>query len=657
MYFGVAYYPEHWPQERWPVDAELMQAAGINGVRMGEFAWSKIEPREGELDFGWLDRAIEVLGKRGIKTMMCTCSRTPPPWIFSRYPEIRNVRADRHSSNYGHRYTVCHNNPTFVDLSRQIDQAVIEHYAGHEHVMAWHIDNEIGSGNTCYCDVCRHHFIAYLRDRYGTVESLNERWGAHFWSFSFNSFDDVPLPVGVPFPNPNLAMAYARFQSKVNADFARWRYDLIKNQDPDVWVTTNFQTSARTHTDIFDLGEATDVYGTNLYPPFAPELALDYCRGERGELLILEQRSGQPHWDVATKPGWMRLWTYRSIAHGACGINFFRWRPCRWGQEEYWHGVLPHSGRVNRRYRELKQIGEELQQAGELIDTTRPAAEAAIVMSYESRWGLNAVLSEEILSDRFMQEGLSVHDAASAFHTALMHHNVTTDAMDPRADLSRYKLVIAPRLYALDATVAANLRRFVEKGGLLCLTPRSGVADEDNKIFADPAPGPLAEIAGVEVDDYGALEAPLRLGIVPDGPRDVVQGMMWADEVVVTTARPVAEYAEGWQAGMPAITVNNFGKGKVVYVGTLIRGASLDAFVAWLCEIAGVTPGPQTPPEVRAYERRSESLRLLFLLNFSEAIETVELDEPWTDVFTEETAQTLMLQPADVRVLRREGKH
>ena len=653
MFFGVAYYPEHWPEERWSVDARLMREAGVNGVRMGEFAWSKIEPVEGTVDFDWLDRSIALLGDYGIKTMMCTLSRTPPPWVFQKYPEIRNLRADGHVSNYGHRYTVCHNNPSFIKLSQRIDQAVVEHFAGNEHVVAWHIDNEIGAGNDCFCDVCHQRFIDYLEEKYGTVENLNAKWGTHFWSFTFSAFDEVPLPVGVRMPSPNLALEYARFQSKVNADFALWRYELMKRLDPDVWVTTNFQTSARTHTDIFDLGEATDIYGTNFYPPWAPEFALDYCRGTRGELLILEQRSGQPHWLSATRPGWMRLWTYRSIAHGASGINFFRWRPCRWGQEEYWHAVLPHSGRKNRRYQELKQMGDELGQIGDLIDSTRPAAQVAIVLSYESRWALNAVASSQALHARFSNDAMNAHRAAEAYHAALMDHNVCTDAMDPREDLSPYRLVIAPRLYCVDADVAQNLRQFVADGGVLCLTPRSGVVDEFNVIYEQPAPGPLREIAGVEVDDYGSLDEAVALRTDLDALGGVQEATTWADEVIVAGAQVLAIYDEGWLEGVPAITVNEYGKGKVVYVGTVLQGEALKAFVSWLCELAGAPAGPHTPEGVRAHERQSDDVRLLFLLNFSEADQTVLLDGEWEDTLTGELYSQVELRPADVSIFKK----
>ena len=653
MFFGQAYYPEHWPEDRWSLDAELMQAAHVNGVRMGEFAWSKLEPQEGQYDFDWLDRAVELLGQHGIKTMMCTCSRTPPPWVFHKYPEIRNQRADGHVSNYGHRYTICHNNPTFKELAQRIDRLVVEHYAHNPNVTAWHIDNEIGSGNTCYCETCHARFIAYLHEKYGTVENLNEKWGAHFWSIAFSSFDEVPLPVGVATAYPSLALEYARFQSKVNVDFAMWRYNLMKELSPQAWVTTNFQSSRATHTDIFDLGKATDVYGTNFYPNHNPEFALDYCRGARGKVIILEQRTGAPHWRPGTPPGWMRMWTYRSIGHGACGINYFRWRTARWGQEEYWHGVLPHSGRTNRRYDELKQTGEELDRIAPLIDATQPAAQTAIAMSYESRWALTAVSSTQVISPIFGTDTLDVHEEAKAYHTALMDHNITTDALDPREDLSQYKLVIATRLYVLDQPAADNLRQFVADGGVLCITPRSGVADEYNVIFDQPAPGPLAEAAGVEVDDYTTLEAPVTLQTTAGGPQGVTQAALWADEIILTTAKPVATYTSGWVAGLPAITINDYGKGKVVYVGTLLRDEDLHAFIGWLSNIAGVEPALSTPAGVRAYERQSQTDRLVFLCNFSDQPQVVPLDEPWRDTLTGQDIQEVQLPLAGVAVIQK----
>mgnify|MGYP001205299760 CR=1 FL=1 len=651
MYFGAAYYPEHWPEERWAQDAEMMRAAGLNGVRMGEFAWSKLEPSPGQYDFDWLDRAVALLGAHGIQTMMCTPSRTPPPRIFAAHPGIVNVRADRHPANYGFRYTICHNNPEFIALAEEIDRRVIEHYAGNEHVTAWHIDNEIGSGNTCYCPVCHARFQDYLREQYGTVERLNAAWGTHFWSFAITDFAEVPLPTGVPIVYPSLALAYARFQSHTNAEFARRRYEWIKLSAPHTWVTTNFQTSNATHTDIFEMGQHTDVYGTNLYPPFAPEFALDYCRGARNELIILEQRSGAPYFSPERGPGWMRLWTYLSLAHGATGINFFRWRTARWGQEEYWHGVLPHSGRANRRYAELKQMGAEMKRLDALLDQTRAQAQAAVTLSYEARWAVHAISSLEALPERFAAPALDAHEEAKAYHGALMDLNVTCDGLDPREDLAKYRLVIAPRMYVVDAKTAANLRNYVENGGVLCLTPRSGVADEHNVIFDRPAPGPLAEISGVLVDDYTTLEQPVALRAQFGTGAAVLRGQSWADEIELAGAEPVATFDQGWLAGKPAETVNTFGRGKGGDVGTLLRGDDLRVLMDWVCRLADGAPVLSTPPEVRAYQRSGQGTRLVFLLNFGAEAREVDLHGTYQDVLGGGSVERGGVPPLDVKIL------
>jgi beta-galactosidase len=496
-------------------------------------------------------------------------------------------------------------------------------------------------------------FHEYLAEKYGTVANLNEKWGVHFWSSAYTSFDEVPLPVGVPVPYPSLALEYARFVSRVNSDFARWRYELMKQLHPAAWVTTNFQGAQHTHTDIFEMGAFTDLYGINYYPAHHPELSLDYCRGSRGELIVLEQQSGAPFWRPGTPPGWMRLWTYQAIGHGASGINYFRWRTARWGQEEYWHGVLPHSGQPNRRYRELIQTGAELERMGDLISVTRPAAKVAIAMSYESRWAVASVASTQVMGTLFGTDALDPYTEAKAVHAALMDQNIPTDALDPREDLCAYRLVFASRLYVLDGPGAENLRRYVENGGVLALTPRSGVADEYNVIFNQPAPGPLREAAGVEVDDYTTLAGNVAIDALANGPQGVVQGTAWVDEINLNGAEVAARFASGWMAGMPAITVHTFGKGKVIYLGTLLRGANLDALVAWLTGLAGVEPCLVTPAGVRSHERRGKDYRLVFVLNFNDQRQVFSLGGTWREVLSDREVDELDLPPAGVAVLQK----
>jgi beta-galactosidase len=259
-----------------------------------------------------------------------------------------------------------------------------------------------------------------------------------------------------------------------------------------------------------------------------------------------------------------------------------------------------------------------------------------------------------VLTPLFGTDELDPHEEAKAYHTALMDAAITTDALDPREDLSAYRLVIATRLYVVDDKIAASLRSFVESGGILCLTPRSGVADEYNVIFNQPAPGPLREMAGVNVDDYTTLEAPLSLA----GIKGVNEAVTWADEIELAGADPVAKFTSGWLKGKPAITVHEVGKGKVVYVGVLLRGESLDAFTHWLADLAGIEPVLRDLPQgVRAYERQGERdgqpYRLVFLCNFSGKEQSISLGSAWEDLLEGKEVSRINLPEAGVAVLHK----
>lgn len=636
MYYGVQYYPEQWPEDRWPIDAAMMERAGVNIVRMGEFSWSAYEPREGEYHFEWMDRAIEMLNQHGIKVILCTCSRTPPPWVFKKYPGVLPVGEDSHTLNYGKRYTVGLAHPEFISLSEHIDRAVVEHFAGHPGIVGWQIDNEIGGGNDCYCERCHGYFQEYLRKKYGTVEKLNECWGEHFWSFSFADFDEVPLPAN----NPQLSLEYRRFLSGLNVDFAHSRAEMIHQLDPGKFVTTNFQSFVMKHTDYFATTKVIDLPGMNHYPPRSPEFILDYYRGEKGTVLVLEQLSRLAEWD--TGEGWMRLWAYRALAHGACGTIFFRWRTARYGQEQHMDGILPHAGQENRRYRELARMGAELKLVGELIDATHVESEVALLMGYEGRWAMEAGLN---------LKPMAAHLDATRFHESFLRRNIATDALDPHCDLSRYKLVIAPRLWLVDEAIAANLTSFVERGGVLCLTAASGVVDEYNKSFTIPRPGPLAQIAGVEISDLSPLEVPVPLSSLALPGLDGALATAMSDEIHLTTAEILAVYSGGWRKGLPALTRSRWGKGQVIYLGTVIEGDPLSALVEFLCSEAGVQHGIVTPDGVFAYERRSAAKRLLFLLNQNEYPQQVNVPGNWQDAFTSEMCKAVTIGPVDLRIL------
>ena len=644
MLLGVAYYPEHWPQERWPADAGLMQEAGINTVRMGEFAWSRLEPAEGRYEFGWLEKAIGIFRDRGIETMLCTCSRTPPPWVFGKYPEIRNTNREGSSVNYGGRYSVNLLHPRFVELSHAIDEAVIRHFIHFSGVSCWQIDNEVGAGNADFSDLSLQMFHLYLEGKYGSVEELNKAWGSHFWSFHFSDFKEVPLPIGNPSVNPHLALEYSRFLSQVNVDFAIWRYDLIKKLRPDIPVTTNFQTERETHTDIFQLGRATDFYGTNFYAPLSREFSLDYCRGSKGRFVVLEQQSGEIYFKHSMPPGEMRKRAWHSIAHGASGVNFFRWRSCRWGQEQFWAGILGHSGHPGGRFEELKTLGREFEACSRTIQGTRPHGVVAVLMSFESRWAFDAAVT--------WNDDLNVEQAAYRYHEALMSSNITVDALDPREELTRYRLVIAPRLYVVDDAVQRNLKAYVASGGVLCLTPMSGMCDEYGKVFEIPQPGPLTEFMGMAVSEYTPLAHAVALRAADKSLRKLRKGVRFAEAIEPHGAAVLARYADGALKGKAAVTANRYGEGFAIYCGTVLESDDLDHFVGYLLNRCEAAAPFSVPDRIQILERAAADRRIVFVFNHGNTSKRMRVGEGWEDVLRNAPVRRFKLPPNDLAILR-----
>lgn len=618
-----------------------MKAAGVKYVRMGDLTWSAFEPTPGKFDFSWMERAIALFGEAGIKTILCTCSRTPPPWLYRAKPEMLPVDQKGATQHADGRYAVALAHPSFVEEAERIDDAMIKYFSGNENIVAWQIDNEIGCHTDCYCDHCMSEFHSYLEEKYISPKRLNEALGEHFWAFSIERFEDVPRP----FENPHIQLEYRRFLSSLNVAFAMSRAKMMRAVDPDKPVTTNFQNLYWDHTDYHALSEVLDVNGMNHYPARTPELALDCLRGDKGEVWVLEQQTHLP--SIDSPPGWMRLWAWMAIAHGASALIFFRWRQCRYGCEQFGDGLLPHSGKESRLYGEFKKMGTELGSLSGLIEGTRPCAKVAITYGYESRWAVKASVYPDCVDP--VVEAVDLHKGMAKVVTSV-------DAVDPRADLSSYRLLVAPRMWLVDEAVAENLRTFVSAGGTLCLTAGSGVVDEYGKCFEEPRPGRLAEMAGVWVSDFVATDD-LDLGVESesDPMLNGLSGSVLVDEIHLDGAKVVATHARGWRKGSPAITCNTFGKGQVIYLGLRLDETCYEPFVKWLADQAGIDQEFERSEKVSVYERVGDGYKLLFLLNWSDQTRSMEIGDGWVDAVTQVPLGFEVLVSAnDLRILKSE---
>lgn len=659
--FGVDYYPEQWPEDRWPEDARLMSEAGINVVRLAEFAWSFLEPHPGCFDFTWLDRAIALLHQHGVQVVLGTPTASAPPWVMAMMPDAYKVNEHGHRLTYGNRCEFCPSHAGYRERGRMITQAMAKHYADHPAVLGWQIDNELNG--RCYCTNCQASFQNWLRSRYGTLEVLNSRWGTAFWSHVYTEWSQIPVPVetgGVP--NPGLDLDFRRFMSDTFACFQQEQVDILRQTCQTHFITHNFMGFGFDQINYFDLAKPLDFVSWDNYPrtgwhlskePDHAYLALghDTTRGFKGQpFWVMEEQSGSGGWQtvgMTPRPGEMRLWTYQAIAHGADAIVYFRWRTARFGTEQYWHGVLYHHGQPGRRYDELKAVGSELKRVGRKILGAENRNQVAMMLSYDTRWAFQGQANHA----DFKYSGLF-----TSYYKALHNRNIGVDVVPPNADLSRYRLVIAPALYILPEETADNLRMFVQNGGMLIATARSGVKDEANAVVNSYLPGLLAEVCGMEVDEYDVQPSDKAVGLelnLPARTTQTAQARLWFDVLRPTTSRPVAIYQGEYFSGSPAVTLNHFGQGQSIYVGTLGDDALHDTLVGWALEALDIRPALATLNDVEAIERWQGNQRLLFLLNHGNETKEIQIDQAYTDLISESLVkESMKLPPFGVLVLQ-----
>jgi beta-galactosidase len=354
---------------------------------------------------------------------------------------------------------------------------------------------------------------------------------------------------------------------------------------------------------------------------------------------IMEQQAGPGGWEVVgapPHPGELRLWAYQALAHGADGILFFRWRTARYGTEQYWHGLLEHDGRPGRRYQEIKGMGCEVRRIGDLVSGSTVRAQVAFLLSYESRFAFQ------------IQPNNPQFSYTDHFHTlyrAFFERGVAVDIVAPTADLSVYRLVVAPALHILSAATAKRLEDFVHAGGVLLVTPRSGVKDEFNAAVDLPLPGLLAEVCGVIVEEYASLPSDMAFHLEFDDELDmpgveskgIFVAHTWCDVLELRGAQALARYVSGEYDryeydGRPAISVNQYGNGVAVYQGTLGDETLLRAVTEWLLKHARLDSALPIPAGVEVAERWQGEKRLLFILNHSDLAQEIILDHDYTDI-------------------------
>jgi len=646
---GTAWYPEQWPESRWDADLTLMQQAGIHMVRVGEFAWSRMEPSEGQYDLDWLDRAVAAAAKHGIVTVIGTPSAAPPAWLTRKYPETLRTMQDGRKDQHGNRQQFNWANTKYRELARAMAEQLAKRFGHNPNVVGWQIDNEYAE--VSFDEDTRAQFQLWVKQRYSTLDNLNQRWTTAYWSETYSNWDQIPIQVG--YGNPGLLLSWMRFVSDTWRSYQKNQLEVIRaNSDAKQFITTNMMGwydgyDHYTVAQDLDLAAWDDYVGQGHLDTMRNGAAHDLTRGLKGKnFWVMETQPGGVNWaDINNwlDKGEVRAMAWHDIGHGADTVSYWQWRSALNGQEQYHGTLVGPDGEPDPLYPEIAQVGNEFEKASAELAGTSVKSEVAILHSYDSRWAIQWQKHNKDYSSE--KEILS-------YYGPLREAAQSVDIAPPTADLSKYKLVVAPGLNVVSEPVAQNLMQYVKNGGHLTLGQRSAMKDDNNSLWTPRQPGPLTEMLGGRVEQYFALVDAIPI----EGKWGAGESPLWAELLSAKDAdvEVLMRYGKsnGWLDGQPAAITRKVGKGRITYIGAWLDPKTMSAAVKWMTSVSDVKPAlGQAPEGVEVSPRYGANHTVYVLVNFANSPQTVKLPASMHDVLNGGSTQAVTLPHYGVAVV------
>jgi len=656
--YGGDYNPEQWSPEVWQEDARLMQEAGVNLISLGIFSWAKMEPAPGEYDFTWLAQIMDLLHEHGVRVNLATPTASPPAWLVHQHPEILPVTAEGVTLWHGSRRHYCPHSMAYHEAVNRLVTRLAQHARNHPALAMWHIDNEYACHNSeCFCEASILAFRHWLRGRYTSLDALNAAWGTAFWGQQYGDWHEIIPPRRTPAQvNPTQHLDWLRFCSDSWLDCFEKQKTLLKVMTPDLPVTTNFM-NFHWPLDYWKWAAREDVVSYDSYPDTsAPDwmiqagMAYDLMRSLGGgrPWILMEQAPTHVNWrqrNATKRPGVMRLGSYQAVARGANGVMFFQWRASKAGGEKFHSAMLPHVGADSRVWREVKSLGAEFSRLDALL-SGQVESQVAILFDWENWWALQG--------GNMPSNDLKLLPRVLAWYAEFFRRNISVDFAHPEADLSRYRLVIAPHLYLLDERAAQNIERYVADGGAFVATFFSGIVDPNDQVYLGGYPAPLRKCLGMWVEEFSAYGDAHTSRVRADDGR-AFDASLWSDVIHLEGAEALAQHLDDYFAGGPAVTRFAFGAGTSYYVGTGLGDEGLAWLTDRLCAEHGLRPALDVPPGVEATRRADGNRTWLFLLNHNDEPMTIALPAPGVDLLTGAPVKdALTLPPQGVAVVEME---
>ena len=620
--YGGDYNPNQWGREIWSEDMRIFRDARINSATVNVFSWAKLQPFEDEYNFSELDDIIDMLSKEGYDIVLATSTGALPAWMFKKYPEVARTDYQGRHHKFGHRHNACPNSLVFQKYASALADQLAARYASNPHVVCWHISNEYGG--ECYCENCEKAFRVWLKKKYKTIDALNKAWNLEFWGHTVYEWDEIVLPNALGDgmdTEQNTAFAglsvdYRRFNSDGMLGNFKMERDVIRRYNKDALITTNLMGTYK-GLDYFKWAKELDIVSWDNYPGYNTPwsytaMCHDLMRGLKDEpFMLMEQNPSQQNWqpyNSLKRPGQMRAQSYQTVAHGADTIQFFQLRRSVGGCEKFHGAVIAHVGTENTRvFREVKQLGEELEQLSPLLPGAANSAEVGIIFDWDNYWAFEYTSGPNV--------DLLYVDQIHQYYKYFYDRNIAVNMIPVDADFSRYKVIVAPVLYMIKPGMKEALEAFVANGGVLITTYMSGIVGETDNVYLGGYPGPLRALAGIWAEEIDAL-APEQTNTVRFTDGTTAKCRIVCDLIHTEGAESLASYTSDFYEGMPAVTRNAYGSGITYYLATDMDETGIAKVLDRAMEDGNVTAVIAEPTPLEITKRTTEAATYYFVMNF-----------------------------------------
>lgn len=645
-----------------------MDLARVNVATVGVFSWVSLEPEEGVYTFDWLDEVMDTLHKNGKFAVMATPSAAPPAWLSKKYPQTLRVGPDRVPMLHGNRVNYDWSSTIYREKVREMASILAERYGNHPALLMWHVSNEYGGMS--YSEASRQAFIQWLKNKFGgSLDALNDAYWTRFWGHTYTEWDQIEIP-GPPYGETaiqGLTLDWNRFTSDEIVSFFMNESEPLRRITPNIPITTNLM-GFYGGLDAWRMAPHVDVVAWDSYPQFSQEpmserswakvgMVHDLYRSLKGgkPFLLMECTPSSSNWYPymnLKSPGMHRLEGIQAVAHGSDSVMYFQWRQCRGGQEKF-HGAVVGvgQGENSRIFKDVATVGEDLEYLKGVVGGVTES-DIALIYDWEVAWAIDGACGP-------IQKDKGYFATCLDHYLPLWKAGFSVDILNSDADLSGYKLVIAPMLYLLKLGVAERLKEFVGNGGTLVGTYMSGYVDENDLIFENGFLGPLRDLFGIVTEELDA-RYPSQTAEVVMGENDlefegIYQATTFCERIQVTSADVLGHYGNVWYMFEPAVTLNRFGNGEALYVASRNDEAFTSNLLHKLIERLQIEPATpfQLPDGVSATKRVSEDGTYLFLLNTTEHSHWIALPEEYIEALNNQPVSgSLEIGPFGVAVLK-----